>query len=315
MAKKPPPAPPPNAPAATTTTAVTEVPIADIVPSPTNPRRRFDEGKLAELAESIRAKGVLQPVLVRPASTGRPDLGTEISFLTALLPSAADALVAAGLKTLGDVLERARARFPEQCRKKLADGVYAAARSIPGIQAVDARYLSGLFAHLGGDGDPVTYELVAGERRFRAAKLAGLQTIPASVRQLSDLEVLEIQVVENEQREDVAALERADGYARLVEEHQVTVEDLAQRVGKSVSTIRELLKLRQLPETARTALDAGEISTSVAGLIASRPSPAMREKVADYALTFRESWQLGQREKQLPSYRDVKDLQGKRGRA
>lgn len=174
--------------------------LAHILPSPTNPRRKFDDVKLAELAESIKAKGVLQPVLLRPHPNGR-----------------------AG---------------------------------------------------------PQRFELVAGERRVRAAKLAGLAEIPAVVRRLSDRDVLEAQVVENEQRADVTAMEKADGYARLIDEHQVSIEDLAARVGKSVSTIRGLLKLRALPDVAREALELGVLPPATAELIARVPNEKVREEVA-----------------------------------
>lgn len=179
--------------------------LARIHPSPTNPRKRFDEASLAELAASIKQKGVLQPVLVRPRRTG-PDLALTVHDVYGLLPSAADALVAADIATLSDLVERAKVRYPDQWEKKPAGGIYAAARSVPGVQAVDAKHLSRLFEPAA---DPPQYELIAGERRYRAAKLAGEKTLPCIVRELSDRDVLEIQCVENEQREDVLPSERA----------------------------------------------------------------------------------------------------------
>lgn len=180
------------------------IPLDRIRPSPTNPRKRFDEAKLQELADSIRSKGVLQPVLVRPA----PKV------------------------------------------------------TLTGIK----------------------FELVAGERRLRAAKLAGLTEIPATVRDLSDLDVLDVQLIENEQREDVSALEKADGYQRLIDAGR-TVEDVAAKVGKSVSTIRGLLKLRQLPEKARKAIEDDRLPATTAQLIAGVPSAKMRETCAAEVLT------------------------------
>jgi ParB/RepB/Spo0J family partition protein len=188
--------------------ATRPVPLALIHPSPTNPRKTFDEAALQELAESIKAHGVLQAVLLRP----------------------------------------------EPMSARLGRG--------------------------GSPAGPETFELVVGERRYRAAKLAGLTQVPASVRELSDREVLEIQVIENDQRSDVTPLERAEGYAALVERHGVSVEDLARRVGKSESTIRSLLKLRQLPPLAREALERGHLPAATAELIARVPGAADRERLA-----------------------------------
>src|SRR5580704_1822829 len=112
---------------------VSEIPVEMVKANPGQPRKRFDEAEMAELAASIRAKGVLQPILVRPAT------------------------------------------------------------------------------HAG------QYEIVAGERRWRAAQLGGLRTIPALVRSLSDAEVLEIAIVENVQRADLSAIEEAEGYKTLIE--------------------------------------------------------------------------------------------------
>ncbi|MBY0527333.1 MAG: ParB/RepB/Spo0J family partition protein [Gemmataceae bacterium] len=203
-------------------TQIALVPLDKIKPSGTNPRKRFEDETLAELASSIAEKGVLQPILCR---------------------------------WVGD---------------------------------------------LGSKPKDVTFELVAGERRWRAAKLAGLTEIPVMTCELTDREALEVQVIENEQREDVTALEKADGYAALVDQHQVTVEDLAARVGKSVSTIRDLLKLRVLPEKARKAVAEGELSVSTAGLIARIPNDKLRQEAAKEALG-KDYWGV------RPSYRQVKE--------
>lgn len=215
------------------------VKLDKIAPSPTNPRKHFDEAKLAELAESIQSKGVLQPILLRPtyrcdgAKKAHPDMRPELYWEN------------------------------------------------PGVWPA------------------MTFELVAGERRFRAAKLAGLVEIPATVRDLSDVQVLEVQVVENDQREDVTPLERADGYARLVEEHGVAVEDLAARVGKSPATIYGLLKIRNLPKQGKDALNGGELSMSTAQILCRIPSEQARTDAVEYAVT--PNWSGG-----LPSFRDVK---------
>lgn len=170
----------------------TEVPLASVKSSKTNPRRRFDEDLLAELTESVRQHGILQPVLVRR----------------------------------------------------------------------------------NGDG----YELVAGHRRLKAAEAAKLETVPALVRDLDDREVLEIQVVENLQREDLDPLEEASGYQRLVRDHGYTVERLAERVGKSKAYVYGRMKLADLPEQGKQALLKGRITPSVALLVARIPDPELADE-------------------------------------
>src|SRR5437879_5682068 len=140
--------------------SIQDIPIAKIRESKTNPRRFFDESKLAELAANIRQHGVLQPILLRP------------------LP----------------------------------------------------------------DGEAGTYELVAGARRLRASKLAKRDTIPATVRELTDAQALELQVIENVQRVDVHPLDEARGYAALIElqPDTYTVESIASRVGRSPTYVSGL---------------------------------------------------------------------------
>lgn len=130
------------------------------------------------------------------------------------------------------------------------------------------------------------YQLIAGERRFRAAQEAGLSSIPAKVLDVTEKEAREIRLIENEQREDLTTLERAEGYAELIEQHGYTSESLAQRLGKSVATVRDFLKIaRQLPKLAREALDAGRIPASTAGLIARVPGEDAREEVTRFVLS------------------------------
>jgi ParB/RepB/Spo0J family partition protein len=133
------------------------------------------------------------------------------------------------------------------------------------------------------------FELVAGERRWRAAKAAGLATIPAIVRELTDEQVLEIQVIENDQREDVTPMERASGYQRLVEKHGVKVEDLAKRIGKSASTIRGLLKLLLLPPSAKEAVEEGWLPVSTAELLGRVPGEKSRSE-ATYRVLCNDRW-------------------------
>ncbi len=115
------------------------------------------------------------------------------------------------------------------------------------------------------------YELVFGARRFRAAKLAGLTEFPLVVRGLSDDEVLEIQIVENSQREDIHPLEEADGYRSLHEKHGYSAEEIAARVGKPLATVRQRLKLCALLPAAREAFLADKFTTGVALALARIP--------------------------------------------
>ena len=104
------------------------------------------------------------------------------------------------------------------------------------------------------------YQLIAGERRFRAAKSAGLEAIPALVRDISEREQLEIAVVENLQREDIGAMESARAYRRLIDEFAMTQETVSQRVGKSRTAIANTLRLLQLPEEVQDSIERGDIS-------------------------------------------------------
>ncbi|HQS59766.1 MAG: hypothetical protein B7Y56_03195 [Gallionellales bacterium 35-53-114] len=179
-----------------------------LIASKSNPRTRFDESKLAELATSIKQQGILQPLLVR-----------EIF--------AADA-AAKGWP------------FPEELRSnnQVATG---------------------------------TFEIIAGERRYRAAKLAGLADVPCFVRNLTDLQVLHAQVIENLQRDDLHPMEEAEGYDRLMKDHGSTAESLAAEIGKSKAYIYARLKLCALVPEAREAFYAGELDASTALLVARIP--------------------------------------------
>lgn len=179
------------------TLSIVNVPLAQIHPSPTNPRKTFAPGPLAELADSIKAKGVISPITVR------------------LLQDEPD------------------------------------------------------------EGD---HELVVGERRWRAAKLAGLAEIPCIVRDLDDQEVLELQLIENAQRADVHPLEEADGYERLISEHGYDVDRIADKTGKSKATIYARLKLCALAAVPREAFLEGRLSASVALLIARIPDTNLQDR-------------------------------------
>jgi len=168
--------------------SIHEVALAKIRESKTNPRRFFDEAKLAELADNIRQHGVLQPILLRP------------------LPQ----------------------------------------------------------------GEAGTYELVAGTRRYRASKLAKRESIPATVRELTDAQALELQVIENVQRVDVHPLDEAQGYAALIElqSDTYTVECIASRVGRSPAYVSGRLRLIQLIPEAKQAFYEGKVTVAHAFEIA-----------------------------------------------
>jgi len=189
--------------------------LALVVPSRTNPRTTFNETKLAELTESIKASGVHQPVLVRPLP------GSRVA------------------ETFAD-------------RRK---------------------------------SDPLpTHEIVSGERRYRASIRAGKARIPAMIRTLTDSEVLEIQIVENLQRDDLTELEEAEGYQRLCNETQVAKEDIGAKIGKSRSYVYARMKLLDLTSAPREALRTGTIDSSRALQIARIPDSALQQKALDKAV-------------------------------
>ena len=154
--------------------AITQIALTDLVPSPYQPRRTFDEEAMAELARSIRQRGVLQPIVVRERASGG-------------------------------------------------------------------------------------YELIAGERRWRASELAGLSTIPAVVRVVTDAEASAFALIENIQREDLSVMEEALGLARLRDEFQLTQQEIADAVGKSRVAIANLLRLLNLGSVARQLLESGKL--------------------------------------------------------
>jgi ParB family chromosome partitioning protein len=156
------------------TSTVTEVPLARIAPNPHQPRHRWDDEGLADLAASIREHGVLQPVLVTETLDG--------------------------------------------------------------------------------------YQLIAGERRVRAARLAGLERIPALIRQLADRDQLEVALVENVQRADLDPIEEALAYRQLIDEFGLTQELVAKRVGKARATVANTLRLLELHESVQAAIGEGRIT-------------------------------------------------------
>ena len=203
--------------------------VSSIAPSLANPHKSFDQVKMQELADSIKASGVHQPVLVRP------------------LPAA-----------------------------RLEDTFYL--RDSPK--------------------DPLpAFELVAGERRLRACKLAGVDTIPAMIKAMTDSEVLECQLIENLQRDDLAPLEEAEGYQALIAATGIAKEDIGARIGRSRTYVYGRLKLLDLCPVPATALRKGTIDASRALAIARIPDEALQVKA------LAEATRKGYRG-DVPSYRE-----------
>jgi ParB family chromosome partitioning protein len=171
------------------------VPIEAIRPSPFQPRRRFAETELDGLVQSIREKGVIQPLLVRPVGDGGSEAGAD-------------------------------------------------------------------------------FELVAGERRWRAAQRAGLHEVPVVIRPFGDSEVLEIALVENLQREDLTPLEEAEAYSRLMHEFGRNQAEVAETIGKSRSHVANTLRLLALPSTVKQQLEEKALTAGHARALLAAPDPA-----------------------------------------
>lgn len=125
--------------------------------------------------------------------------------------------------------------------------------------------------------DDVGYELVAGERRLRAASLAGLDRVPVVVKDISDAKMLEISIVENIQRENLNPMEEADAYHRLIDEFNLTQDQAAERVGKSRSAVANFLRLRQLPDPIKTSIMEGALSMGHARALLGADTPAKQQ--------------------------------------
>lgn len=158
-----------------------------------------------------------------------------------------------------------RSHFDEEALVSLS----ASIRSVGVLQPI-------LVRELGED----SYELIAGERRWRAAKRAGLQTIPAIVRTAEDEGSLEQALVENLHREDLGALEEAAAYQQLIEEFKLTQDQVATRVGKSRSSVANTMRLLQLPTSIQRLLGEGQISAGHARALLGTPDRAFQEKLA-----------------------------------
>ena len=185
-----------------------------IVPNPQQPRKHFDEKSLNELAQSIRAQGVLQPLVVR--------------------------------------------KHPEL---------------------------------------PNQYELVAGERRWRALKQIDVAQVPVVLRNVSDNEILEVSLLENIQRENLTVIEEAQSYHDLLQIHGYTQEELAKKLGRDRSTIANMLRLLQLPSALKNDLETGRITSGHARSILSLPNEGVQLEMRQRLL--RKSWSVRETERQV----------------
>ena len=177
---------------------VQTLPVADLSPSPFQPRQHFDAEKIAELAASIKTQGILQPILVRAAS--------------------------------------------------------------PGVKT--------------------PYEIVAGERRWRAAQQARVHDVPVVIRELANADAAEIALLENVQREDLSPFEEAEGYRGLMAQFGYSQSDVAERVGKSRAHVANALRLLAMPDSLRTMVEKGELSAGHARALLSLENPLLLARQA-----------------------------------
>ncbi|MEX6506104.1 ParB/RepB/Spo0J family partition protein [Jiella sp. M17.18] len=150
------------------------------------------------------------------------------------------------------------------------------------------------------------YEIVAGERRWRAAQIAGLTEVPAVLRDINDRQSLEIAIIENVQRADLNAVEEAQGYQTLIDEHGYTQNDLAEILGKSRSHVANTLRLLKLPEEVRAMVEAGLLSAGAARTVVTASDPlALAKKIVEDGLSVREAEALARDPDALAELRDA----------
>jgi ParB family chromosome partitioning protein len=198
-----------------------KVPVAFLRPNPHNPRVTFDDSDLDDLADSIKEKGIIQPILTR---------------------------------------------------------------TVPGVADM--------------------YEIIAGERRWRAAQRGGLHEVPIIVVEADDKQALELAIIENVQRADLNALEEAFGYERLTAEYGYAQADLARVIGKSRSHVANTMRLLKLPPRTKAFLGQGQLTAGHArALLAMKDPDAIVEKIVEQGLNVRDVERLAQREQDGPPVR------------
>lgn len=181
-------------------------------------------------------------------------------------------------------MKQPRKRFDDEALNDLADSI----RTHGLIQPLTVRRLPSGY-----------YQIIAGERRWRASKLAGLSEVPALIIEADDRKVMELGLIENLQREDLNPVEEAAGYKVLMEEYGLTQEEVSQQVGKSRSAVANALRLLALPDTVRYLLEEGKLSPGHARAILSLEAPNNRRKLAqrvvDEELSVRQTEALAKR--------------------
>lgn len=156
------------------------------------------------------------------------------------------------------------------------------------------------------------YEIIAGERRFRASQVCGKPTIPAVIKNFSDQQVMEIALIENVQREDLNALEIALAYQALIDQFTLTQEELSIKVGKSRSHIANFLRLLQLPEEVKQYVSRGTLSMGHAKVIVGLKDKKMIKALADIAI--KEQWSVRELEDEVKKLENNKDKQNNRSK-
>ncbi len=157
------------------------------------------------------------------------------------------------------------------------------------------------------------YEIIAGERRYRAAKMAGLDKIPAIIKNINNHEALEMALVENIQRSDLSLIEEAVGYKQLIDDFSYSQEQIANRVGKSRSHITNILRILNLPQSVKEMLDKKLISMGHArAIINSRNPKDLAKKIVDLSLTVRDAEEMAREEKDQEELRTGKVIVGGR---
>ncbi len=193
------------------------VPVELLHPNPHNPRKHFNEEDLESLAKSLKDKGLLQPLVVRPRADG-------------------------------------------------------------------------------------SFEIVAGERRWRASQRAGIHELPVLIRELNDRETLEIALIENIQRSDLNALEEARAYRQLLEQYNYTQQQLADSIGKSRSHIANTMRLLSLPEAIQQQIENGKLTAGHARSLVATEYPAeMADQIIKMGLTVREAEELARKNAAAPT--------------
>lgn len=137
---------------------------------------------------------------------------------------------------------------------------------------------------------PNVYEIIAGERRWRASQIAGIHDVPVVIKELSDQDALEVALIENVQRQDLSPIEESEGYRRLMEEFQYRQEDLAKVVGKSRSHIANMLRLLTLPDSVRAMMESGRLSAGHARTLVTASDPeALAQAIVERGLSVRQA--------------------------